>query len=75
MSSDSCSVSMGQKTGWRRCLTSLTAQERARIQRLCGAILEVDLEALRLVLGVKTKICEINKNQCPLSMEKQSGIL
>ena len=43
--------------------------------RRCGAVLEVDLDVLRRVMVLKTKICKINKNQCALYVREQSGRL
>ena len=58
MSLDISSVSVGQKICWRGNLSTLTAQERAQVARRSGAILEVDLEALRRVKGGDAKICK-----------------
>ena len=58
MSPDISFVSAGQKIRWRGNLSTLTAQERAQVVRRFGAVLEVDLEALRRVKGVNTKFCK-----------------
>ena len=55
MSPDISSVFVGQKIRWRGNLSTLTAQERVQVVRRCGAVLEVDLEALRRVKGVEYK--------------------
>ena len=52
------SVSAGHKISWRGSLSTLIAQEHAQVVRRCGAILEVDLEALRRVERMNTKICK-----------------
>ena len=61
MCPDICYVSVGQKICWRGSLSTLRAQESAHVVRRCGAILEVELEAMRRVKGANTKTCKNEK--------------
>ena len=73
MSPDIYSMFVGQKVGWRGSLSILTTHECARVQRHCGAILKVDLEALRQVLGVKRNICESQQKSVCIACGKAIG--
>ena len=57
----------------RGSLSILTTHECARVQRHCGAILKVDLEALRQVLGVKRNICENQQKSVCIACGKAVG--